>query len=239
MPSLFFWSPHVSPQDLRLSLCLILLRQNCNGGDVIWRTVTSFQKVIFSLLISASSSMTPLPQCLFPLLLPKVRRRKWKLCCPCSKRCSPVPGSSPVTFAPHAHFYSVSVKGSWCQMEIQQLPELLEGKETRSKSFYYYYCYIYYNYITHSNEQPNQFQASFFCKLFSGMIPCLAAEWQLWPGASRCCCLVIFGSLCSLWGCHSGGMLGKETSGAPERLLLSLCELMEYLSAALPNIGFA
>lgn len=38
-------------------------------------------------------------------------------------------------------------------MEIQQLPELLEGKETHSNSFFNYY-YIYYNYITHSNEQP-------------------------------------------------------------------------------------
>lgn len=71
------------------------------------------------------------------------------------------------------------------------------------------------------------------------MILCPAAAWQLCPEASRRCCLVIFGSLCSLWGCHSVGMLGKETSGTPEGLLLSLCELMEYLSAALPNIGFA
>lgn len=182
--------------------------------------------------------MTPLPQCLFPLLLPKVRRRKWKLCCPCSKRGAPVPASSPVTLPPHARFYSVSIKGSWCQMEIKQLPELLEGKETHSESFYYYY-YDYCNYVTHSNEWPNQFQASFFFKQLPGMMLCPAAEWQLCPGVSRCCCLAILGSLCSLWGCHSGGMLGKETSGAPEGLLLSLWEVMEYLSAARSNTGFA
>lgn len=56
---------------------------------------------------------------------------------PLLERCDPPTTSSPATFPPHANFYSTSIKGSWGQMEIELLLELLEGKETHSKRSFF------------------------------------------------------------------------------------------------------
>lgn len=87
-------------------------------------------------------------------------------------------------------------------MEIKLLLELLGGKETHSKRRFFYYYYF-----KHSNEWPNQLEASLFCEAFP-RIPLCSGSFAL-QKAEPCC----KHGLSPPQGCHLAALLSLPGHG--------------------------